>query len=54
MIHQQSTSDDHLEQARHTLDKVSAESVAANQTGMGAGLAAETEAASSETLAALL
>ena len=54
MVHQQSTSDDHLKQARQTLDKVSAESVAANETGMGAGYAADTEAAGSEVLAALL
>lgn len=51
---EQSTADDHLEQARQRLDKVSAESMAANEAGMGAGLAAETEAASPETLAALL
>lgn len=54
MAHQHSTADDHLEQARQRLDKVSAESVAANESGMGAGLAAETEAASPEALAALL
>ena len=54
MAHQQSTADDHLEQARQRLDKVSAESVAANETGMGAGLVADTEAAGSEALAALL
>jgi len=54
MAHQQSTADDHLEQARQRLDKVSAQSVAPNETGMGAGLAADTEAAGSEALAALL
>lgn len=54
MTHQQSTADNHLEQARQRLDKVSAQSVAANETGMGAGLAADTEAAGSEALAALL
>lgn len=54
MAHQDSTADDHLEQARQSLDKVSAESGAANETGMGAGLAADTEAAGSEALAALL
>jgi cell division septum initiation protein DivIVA len=54
MAHQQSTADDHLEQARQRLDKVSAESVAANETGMGAGMAVDTEAAGSEALAALL
>jgi hypothetical protein len=54
MAHQQSPLDDHLEQARQTLDKVSAESVAANETSMGAGLVADTEVAGSEALAALL
>lgn len=54
MAHQQSTADNHLEQARQTLDKVSAESVAANEAGMGAGMAVDTEAAGSEALAALL
>ena len=54
MAHQPSTTDNRLEQARQTLDKVSAESVSASETGMGAGLAADTEAAGSEALAALL
>lgn len=54
MAHQQLTADNHLEQARQRLDKVSAESVAANETGMGAGMAVDTEAAGSEALAALL
>lgn len=54
MAHQQSTADNHLEKARQRLDKVSAESVAANETGMGAGMAVDTEAAGSEGLAALL
>jgi hypothetical protein len=54
MAHQQSTADNHLEQARQRLDKVSAESVAANETGMGAGMVVDTEVAGSETLAALL
>ncbi|MGH9906029.1 MAG: hypothetical protein ACRD8U_10680 [Pyrinomonadaceae bacterium] len=54
MPHLQSTRDDQLEQARQKFDKVSAESVAANETGMGAGLAADTEVAGSESLAALL
>jgi hypothetical protein len=54
MAHQRSTTDDHLEQARQMLDKISAESVAANETGMGAGLAAHTEAVGSEALVALL
>jgi conjugative relaxase-like TrwC/TraI family protein len=54
MAHQQQAADDHLEQARQRLDKVSSESVAANETGMGAGLAADTEAAGSEALVALL
>jgi conjugative relaxase-like TrwC/TraI family protein len=54
MAHQQSTADEHLDQARQRLDKVSAESVAANETGMGAGLTVETEAAGPEALAALL
>jgi conjugative relaxase-like TrwC/TraI family protein len=54
MDHQPSTADDHLEQARQTLDKVSAESVSANETGMGAGLAADTETVGSEALVALL
>ena len=54
MAHQHSTADDHLEQARKTLDKVSAESVAANETGMWTGLAADTDAAGSEAWAALL
>lgn len=49
-----STADDHLEQIRQRLDKVSSESGAANETGLGAGLVAETEAAGSEALAALL
>jgi hypothetical protein len=52
--HQQLTADNYLEQARQRLDKVSAESVAANETGMGAGMAVDTEAAGSEALAALL
>jgi len=54
MAHQQSTTDDHLEQARQMLDKVSvsAESVAANETGMG--VAVDADAAGSEVLAALL
>jgi hypothetical protein len=43
-----------LEQARQTLDKVSAESVAANETGMGAGIVIDTETAGTEALAALL
>jgi hypothetical protein len=54
MVHQQSTSDDCLERARQTIDKVAAESVAANEPGMEMGLAADTEAASSEALAGLL
>jgi hypothetical protein len=54
IAHQHSTADDHLEQIRQRLDKVSSESVAANETGLGAGLVAETEAAGSEALAALL
>jgi conjugative relaxase-like TrwC/TraI family protein len=54
MDHQPSTADDHLEQARQRLDKISAESIAGNETGMGAGLAADSEAAASEALAALL
>jgi hypothetical protein len=54
MAHQHSTADDHLEHTRKTLDRVSADSVAANETGMGAGLAADTDAAGSEALAALL
>jgi hypothetical protein len=54
MAHQESPTDDHLEDARRTLDKVSAESIATNETGMGAGVAADTEAAGSEALAALL
>lgn len=54
MGHQPSTADDHLEQARQRLDKISAESIAGNETGMGAGLAADSEAAGSEALAALL
>jgi conjugative relaxase-like TrwC/TraI family protein len=45
---------DPLDQARQTLDKVSAEAVATKKTGMGAGLAADTEASGSEALAALL
>ena len=44
MAQQESPTDDHLEDARRTLDKVSAESIATNETGMGAGVAAETEA----------
>jgi hypothetical protein len=52
VVNQQSPADDRLEQVRQRLDQVSAESVAANETGMGAGLAAET--AGSEALAALL
>jgi hypothetical protein len=51
--HQHSTAD-RLEQDRQTLDKVSSESVAAKETGMGAGLAADTEVEGSEALAALL
>lgn len=54
MAHQDSPPDDHLEQARQRLDKVSAESVAANGTGMGAGMVVDTEVACSEPLAALL
>jgi hypothetical protein len=54
MAHQHSTADDHLEQSRQWLDKVSSESVAANEAGMGAGLAVDTEAAGSEALTALL
>ncbi|MCU1264931.1 MAG: conjugative relaxase domain protein [Acidobacteria bacterium] len=54
MAHQQSTADNHLEQARQKLDKVSAGSIAANETEMGAGAAADTEAAGSEAVAALL
>ncbi|HEY6806099.1 MAG TPA: AAA family ATPase, partial [Pyrinomonadaceae bacterium] len=54
MAQQQLTKDDHLEQSRQVLDKVSAQSITANETGMGAGLVAETEAAGSEALAALL
>jgi hypothetical protein len=54
MGHQQSTADNHLEQARQRLDKVSAESVAANGTGMGTGMVVDTEMAGSEALAALL
>ena len=51
---EQSIADNHLEQARRRLDKVSAESVADTQTGMGAGVAADMEATGSEALAALL
>lgn len=54
MAHQLATTDDHLEQARQMLDKVSAESIAPNETGLGTGLAADTEAAGSEALVALL
>jgi conjugative relaxase-like TrwC/TraI family protein len=55
MAHQHSTADDHLEQARKMLDKVSAESVAANETGLGTGVAVDTAAgAGSESLVALL
>lgn len=54
MAHQQLLADDHLEQARQRLDKVSADSVAANEAGMGPGLVADTEAVGSEALAALL
>lgn len=54
MTHQQSTVDNHLEQARQRLDKVSAELIPTNETGMGAGMAVDTEAAGSEGLAALL
>jgi hypothetical protein len=54
MVHQQSTSDDHLEQARQRFDKVSAESGTATETGMGAGMTVETEAVGSDALAALL
>lgn len=54
VVHQELTADDHLEQARQRLDNASAEFVAANETGMGAGLVADTEAAGSEALAALL
>lgn len=52
MAHQQSTADEHLEQARQRLDKVSAES-AANETGVEAGLVTDTGATGSELLAAL-
>jgi conjugative relaxase-like TrwC/TraI family protein len=54
MAHQQSTTDNELEQARQRLDKVSAESVAASETGIGAGVAVDTEAAGSEVLAGIL
>ncbi len=54
MAHQHSTPDDHLEQARQRLDKVSAESEAAEETGIGAGMAVETEAVGTDALAALL
>jgi hypothetical protein len=54
MAHQASTTDSHLEQVRQVLDRVSAESVAANETGMGAGIEVDTAAAGSEALAALL
>lgn len=54
VAHQQSTTDSHLEQAQQALDRVSAESVAANETGMEIGLAADTEAAGSEALSAFL
>jgi hypothetical protein len=52
MAHQQLTAEDHLEQSRQTLDRVTI--IAANEAGMGAEVAADTEAASSEALAALL
>ncbi len=54
VAHQQLTADDHLEQARQRLDKVSAESVAASETGLCAEIAVDTESAGSEALAALL
>jgi hypothetical protein len=54
MAHQQSTTDNELEQARQRLDIVLAESVAASETGIGAGVAVDTEAAGSEALAAIL
>jgi hypothetical protein len=54
VAHQQQSAEDHLEQARQKLDQVSADSVAANETGMGAGMAADTAATGSEALAALL
>ena len=54
MAHQQLTTDNHLEQARQTLGRVSAESVAANEADMGAGMAVDAEAPGSEVLAALL
>jgi hypothetical protein len=54
MAHQQSTTDNEPEQARQRLDKVLAESVAASETGIGAGVAVDTEAAGSEVLAAIL
>jgi len=54
MAHQASTTDNHLEQARQALDRVSAESVAAHETGRIAGIEVESAAAGSEALAALL
>lgn len=54
MAHQRSTTNEHLEQARQMLDKVSAASVFANQTGTGTGLAADTKAVGAETMVALL
>jgi hypothetical protein len=54
MAHPEVTAEDHLEQVRQRLDKVSAQSTVANETGIGAGVAVDTEAAGSEALAALL
>jgi hypothetical protein len=53
MSHQQLMADDHLDQVRQKLDKVSAESVCANET-VGTSLVTDTEVAGSEALAALL
>ncbi|HEY6803601.1 MAG TPA: hypothetical protein VI306_08485 [Pyrinomonadaceae bacterium] len=54
MVHQPSTAADRLEQVRQKLDRVSTESIGANEPGMGAGIVADTEAAVPDALAALL
>jgi hypothetical protein len=49
----QTTKDDHLQQIRQTIDRVSLQTGAINETGIEAGIA-EAESAASESLAALI
>lgn len=50
----QSRADNYLEQARQTLDEIAAEHTSSTEPGIGASIAADTEAARAESLALML